>query len=158
QRLVAYASVNSAEVDGPTLRAWLTRRLPAYLQPNNMIIMDELPLDPNGKLDYAALPAAWTRRADLSGHALPPFVEPTTPAQVLVSGILQDALQIDQIGVDDNFFDLGGDSLRTASAVLQLRSAGVAVTAREFYRDPTVSGLAHFVDAAPIAARPEVTA
>ncbi|MBN6050721.1 non-ribosomal peptide synthetase, partial [Nonomuraea sp. RK-328] len=152
QRLVAYVSLrpDSEEAadgtDGAGLRSWLVQRLPAYLQPNNVVVLEELPLDPNGKLDRAALPSSWRQRSNLRSADLPPYVEPVSAIELLAAGIFQDALQIDRVGMHDSFFDLGGDSLRIAAALRQLSAAKVTVTARQFYRDPTVAGIAKLAE------------
>jgi acyl-coenzyme A synthetase/AMP-(fatty) acid ligase/aryl carrier-like protein len=152
QRLVACVSLRPDDdqaghgVTGTDLRSWLVQRLPAHLHPNNVVILDELPLGPNGKLDRAALPSTWRHRADLHAAALPPYIEPVTEVELLAAGIFQDALQIDTVGVHDSFFDLGGDSLRSAAALRQLSAATVPITARQFYREPTVAAVAKFIE------------
>lgn len=154
QRLVAYVSLrpeselraDDASVVDP--RTWLVQRLPAYMHPNNIVALDDLPLDPNGKVNRAALPAPWQQRAALRGDGLPPYVEPVTEAELLAAGVFQDVLQIDRVGVHDGFFDLGGDSLRGSAALRQFNAVAVAgtITARQFYREPTVAAIARLIE------------
>jgi amino acid adenylation domain-containing protein len=150
QRLVAYvAPRRSTELTAGQLRGWLAERLPAYLLPNNYALIPQLPLDPNGKIDRTALPAPWQVRAQLDGQlTLPPFSEPGTPTERLVANAFVDALQIDQVGRHDNFFEFGGDSLRSVEVLEQLKKQGIVISTRQFFGNATVAGVAGLVDLA----------
>jgi amino acid adenylation domain-containing protein len=143
KRLVAYAAPTPhQELTTADLRAWVAQRLPAYMAPTHYVIVDELALDPNGKVDRTALPAPWKRRADLQ---LPVPVAPRTPTEELVAQVLADELGLDEVGRDDDFFELGGDSLRSVRVLEHLRSRGMMLSARQFFGHPTVAGLADLV-------------
>jgi amino acid adenylation domain-containing protein len=155
KRLVAYtAPSGTGELRPADLRSWLAARLPDYMLPGNYVLLDALPLDPNGKVDRRALPAAWTARATLDGRGLPPFVAPNGPVPRLIAEAFVDSLGIDEVGVDDNFFMLGGDSLRSVRALEHMRENGLVVSARDFFRHPTVAQLAELIALADSAAAP----
>jgi amino acid adenylation domain-containing protein len=153
KRLVAYVTqaggdectTDEDELTTGGLRTWLAERLPAYMLPNNYLLMDELPLDPNGKLDRTGLPTFWQHRADLGHLGLPRYVGPRTGIEHVVSGAFLDALLIDKVGVHDNFFELGGDSLRAARVLDQLRGHGMKLSARQFFQRPVVAKLAEYL-------------
>jgi len=145
KRLGAFAAL--AEPDSTTpaeLLAWLRERLPAYMVPAHLHLLDEIPLDPNGKVHRAALPTVWSRRADMPD--LDPYVPPASALAELLAGAWAETLQIDHVGADDNYFLLGGDSLRAISLLAALADLGIEVTAEEFLRHQTVAELAELVD------------
>ena len=155
KRLVAYAAPSgTGELRQADLRSWLAARLPDYMLPGNYVLLDALPLDPNGKVDRRALPTAWTARATLDGRGLPPFVAPSGPVPRLIAEAFVDSLGIDEVGVDDNFFMLGGDSLRSVRALEHMRENGLVVSARDFFRHPTVAQLAELIALADSTAAP----
>lgn len=139
KRLVAYvAPAGRAEVSTAALRRWIDGTLPAYLAPSHYKVLTKLPLDPNGKVDRKALPDPWTVRADFQ---LPAAVAPWTDAERLISQVMADVLQLDEVGVEDDFYALGGDSLRSVRVLEHLRSLGITISTREFLRRPTVGAL-----------------
>ncbi|OLF09835.1 hypothetical protein BLA60_18900 [Actinophytocola xinjiangensis] len=147
KRVVAYAApAAGGSLTAARLRSWLARRLPEYLHPANYVLLDALPLDPNGKVDRAALPTPWTVRAELAHLDLPPYVRPSTDTERAVCAAFMDVLALDQVGVHDNFFQLGGDSLRSVQVLQQLRDHGIDVGARQFFRNPTAAQLVGLVE------------
>jgi amino acid adenylation domain-containing protein len=144
KRLVAYVSpAGLAELNAPALRRWIGETLPAYLAPSHYVVLPALPLDPNGKVDRKALPTPWSTRADLD---LPELVAPSTGTERQVTQMMADILGLDEVGVHDDFYALGGDSLRSVRLLEQLRALGATIGARDFLRRPTVHGLAGLVD------------
>lgn len=120
------------------VRSFLRDVLPDYMIPSVFVLLDALPLTPNGKVDRLALPAP--ELANLQADAA--FVAPRTPAEEIVAGILADVLDIEQVGVESNFFEIGGNSLLATQVVAQLRQIfGVDVPLRNFLKTPTVDGL-----------------
>ncbi len=109
-------SANHSAFDSAALRQFLQERLPAYMVPAAFVPLDALPLNSGGKLDRKALPAPDGNHPE-SGEAL---VAPHTPAQELVARIWCDLLELDEVGIHDNFFDLGGHSLLFARVVVAL--------------------------------------
>jgi len=115
--LVAYVvPANGVAPAVDKLRHALQSTLPPYMVPSQFVFLEQLPLTANGKVDRAALPAAPMRRAELEQ----PFCSPQTEMQRDIVAIYQRVLRIDKVGIDDNFFDLGGNSLRLAEAHPQL--------------------------------------
>ncbi|MGH3900675.1 MAG: non-ribosomal peptide synthetase, partial [Pseudonocardiaceae bacterium] len=106
KRLVAYVVAGPGQALEPAeLRTHLATRLPEYMLPSAFVILDELPLNPNGKLDRQALPAP-----DLTATAAGGYLAPRTDTERVLAGIWADVLGVEQVGVEDNFFELGGDS------------------------------------------------
>jgi acyl carrier protein len=89
------------------LRAWLGERVPEYMVPQSWMFLPELPLTPGGKLDREALPAPGRHRPRLAAAA----IAPRSVVEVAVATLWAQALGLESIGVEDNFFDLGGDSI-----------------------------------------------
>ncbi|MFC4017178.1 amino acid adenylation domain-containing protein [Micromonospora sp. GCM10011542] len=132
--LVAYV-VGRAEAT--VLAAELARDLPAHLVPSAFVRLDALPLTPNGKLDTAALPAP---AAAATGDG---FVAPRTDAEALVAEVYADILQREKVGALDDFFALGGNSLRGMRAMARIRAeVDVELPMRALFSSPVVADLA----------------
>ncbi|MFD6156427.1 amino acid adenylation domain-containing protein [Nocardia sp. NPDC060256] len=144
KRLVGYI-VAEPQADGPNtdaLRAELLRTLPDYLVPTAFVEVPRLPMTPNGKLDHRALPAPSARRPRLGTTFRPPRGE----AEQTVAAVWRKVLGLNRIGADDNFFDLGGNSMLLVPVHTGLEAAtGVKVPAVELFRYPTVAQLARFL-------------
>jgi amino acid adenylation domain-containing protein len=144
RRLVAYVVPREGEEDGggPTtaeLREGLSARLPAYLVPGAFVLLESIPLTPNGKVDRRALPAP---RAD--GDA---YVAPRTSAEEVMAGIWAPLLGVERVGAEDDFFALGGHSLLATRVVSWVRDAfGTELPLRALFEHPTVAGLAAHVE------------
>jgi amino acid adenylation domain-containing protein len=116
--LVAYVVPACGQVPGvDKLRRDLQSTLPTYMIPAYFIFLDHLPLTSNGKIDRSALPATSTRRASMEQS----FHAPESKLEHEIARIWQEVLQLDKVGIDDNFFDLGGNSLRLAVVHSQLQ-------------------------------------
>ncbi|HEY0730622.1 MAG TPA: phosphopantetheine-binding protein, partial [Pyrinomonadaceae bacterium] len=124
---------------GPQLRNFLKARLPEHMVPASFVVLDELPLLPNGKIDRRALPAPEAIRPDLP-HA---FVAPRTSIEQSLAAIWSDLLGVPQIGIHDNFFDLGGHSLLTTQLISRVREQfNVDLPLRQVFQQPTIAALA----------------
>jgi amino acid adenylation domain-containing protein len=138
KRLAAYAApVPGSDPTVSELRAWLGSRLPGYMVPATYVVLDQLPLDPNGKVDRRALPYPWSARDDLG---LGPYEAPSSELERLMAGLWAEALELDRVGVLDNFFQLGGDSLRSVEVLERLRAHRIELTAPQFFEHPTIRG------------------
>jgi amino acid adenylation domain-containing protein len=141
KRLVAYlTAAGGGDLVLSDLRAAVSARLPAYAVPATFVQLPSLPLDVNGKPDRNALPVPWASRETMPG--LPPYQEPRGEVERIIAAAWADALELDRVGVRDEFFALGGDSMRSVVVLERLRSAGLQFTAAEFFTYPTVTELA----------------
>ena len=149
KRLIGYvvadatASVDSssgAALDTAGIRRLARERLPVYMIPAAVVTVDALPLTVNGKLDKHALPAP-----DTAGDR---YRAPSTPAEEILAGIYARVLRLERVGVDDSFFDLGGNSLLAMRVIAAIHeSFGADVAVRTLFETPTVAGLAGLVAA-----------
>ena len=133
KRLVGYVT---GAADPAGMRSALAERLPAYMVPAAVVVLAALPLTPNGKLDKRALPAPEYQDVDR-------YRAPASAVEEILAGIYAQVLGVERVGVDDSFFDLGGDSLsamRVIAAVNTGLDAGLAV--RAVFEAPTVAQLA----------------
>ncbi|MEW2384378.1 amino acid adenylation domain-containing protein [Micromonospora sp. NPDC047707] len=138
RRLLAYAAPlagGSLSADG--LRVALREKLPDYMVPT-VTVVDALPRLPNGKVDRAALVAG----ATVTVGAATGDGSPRGRVEEVLAGIWREVLRLPSVGVDDDFFALGGDSLHVIRVVDRARKAGVVVTPAQFIAHPTIAGLA----------------
>ncbi|MFD3622696.1 amino acid adenylation domain-containing protein, partial [Streptomyces sp. NPDC058676] len=145
-RLIAYTT--GTPVPAQDLRAHLAATLPAYMIPAAFVTLDALPLTANGKLDRKALPDP-DPTAHTTGRA------PRTPQEEALCDLFADVLGVGRVGIDDSFFDLGGDSIRSLQLVAQARSMGTVFTVRDVFEHRTVAALAaaaQFTEVAPTVA------
>jgi amino acid adenylation domain-containing protein len=143
RRLVGYLVGDPDQLEVAVLRAELRRQLPEYLVPAAFVLLPRLPLTPSGKLDRAALPAPGPERPVLGT----PYVAPRNPTEEAIATVWRETLALSEIGVHDNFFDLGGNSLLLAKARVRLvDTLAVEVPAVELFRHPTVAQLARSLD------------
>ena len=120
------------------LRALVRAKLPDYMVPAALVMLAAMPLTPNGKLDRRALPAPGSQRPELATF----FVAPRSELEHALVALWQKLLQVDDIGVDDSFFDLGGNSIHAAQVLARLRSTfNTEVTFARFFGQPTVAAL-----------------
>jgi acyl carrier protein len=129
----------------PQLRRHLQERLPEYMMPSSFVTLEALPLLPNGKVNRQALPAPDTTKLDLEAT----YVAPRTPIEETLVQIWAEVLRVEQIGIDDHFFQLGGHSLLATQVISQVRDIfQVELPLRHLFESPTVRGLAERVEAA----------
>ena len=133
KRLVGYVT---GTADPVAARAALAERLPSYMVPAAVLVMDALPLTPNGKLDTRALPAPeYTADAD-------EYRAPADGVEEILAGIYAQVLGLERVGVDESFFELGGDSILSMQVVARARAAGVVCRPRDIFVEQTVARLA----------------
>jgi len=145
RRLVAYATpthgANFGDGAGAALRAWLAERLPEYLVPTAVVPLDAFPLNPNGKVDRAALPApARDERAE--------GVAPRTSTEATLAEVWAEVLRLERVYADDDFYALGGQSLLAAQVAARVRDRlGVELPLGQLFDAPVLADLAAVVDA-----------
>ncbi|MGW2817185.1 amino acid adenylation domain-containing protein [Streptomyces sp. NPDC001415] len=140
-RLVGYVvpAPGHDDLRPASLREALSVRLPAHMLPAAVVPLAELPLTGNGKLDRDRLPAPGTNRATPAEHRT---TGPRTPAEHTLAAVWRQVLDVPDLGVDDNFFALGGDSLRAVRVAALAREAGLPVSIEQIFLHPSVAGLA----------------
>ncbi|WP_437688559.1 amino acid adenylation domain-containing protein [Sorangium sp. So ce176] len=152
KRLVAYVAGRDGSAPEPeALRGWVGEALPAYMVPAPIVVLERLPLSPNGKVDRRALPAP---EAAALGHR--PYVAPRTEAERILAEVWAEVLHRPQVGVEDNFFELGGDSIVTLQVIARAAQRGLRLSPKQLFEHPTVAEAAAqlTVAAEPIEAPP----
>ncbi|MER5363507.1 amino acid adenylation domain-containing protein, partial [Streptomyces sp. NPDC002785] len=138
KRLVAYCvPAPGATVDVGALREWAAERLPRAMMPSAFAILPELPLNRNGKVDHAALPAPGN-----DGDSTAGYTAPRDEIEAEIAGIMAAVLGVERVGVHERFFDVGGHSLLALQLVNQVESVtGVRIGLRRLFQSPTVIGI-----------------
>lgn len=139
KRLVAYVVLlEEVETIISDLRRWLKQQLPDYMVPSSFVVLDDLPLTNNGKLDRRALPAP-----DGKEFLENAFVAPRNTSELLLTKIWESVLEVHPIGIRDNFFELGGDSLLGVRVFAKMANAcGKKLPVATLFQAPTVEQLA----------------
>ncbi|QOQ56761.1 non-ribosomal peptide synthase/polyketide synthase [Bacillus amyloliquefaciens] len=123
------------------LRESMARHLPGYMIPAYFVQLDQMPLTPNGKLNRQLLPAPVNKR-DRGIE----YVPPRTSAEIQLTAIWQDVLGLEQVGIRDNFFDIGGHSLRATALLAKIqKQMHVQIPLRDVFRFPTIEQLARMI-------------
>ncbi len=156
QKLVAYLTVDKESVDGgrwtvdgeaafnvSEIRAFLAKGLPEYMLPTNYVVLEKMPLTPNGKFDRKALPDPPKTRPTLSQS----YQAPKTSLEKRIAVLWEQLLAIEPIGIDDKFFELGGTSIQAAQFIGQLqKELGVSIFVTTIFDYPTVKTYAAFLE------------
>lgn len=143
KRLIAYLVPTPATFPNPsTLRPFLQEKLPAYMVPSAFVSLKMLPLTPNGKVDRKALPAPEQVRPELEAV----YVAPRNPIESKLGEIWAEVLGLEQVGIYDNFFDLGGHSLLLTQVTSRIHCGfGVELPMRQLFEAPTIATLAEII-------------
>nr|WP_280271782.1 non-ribosomal peptide synthetase [Nocardia wallacei] len=141
KQLIAYVVADPGNpADGGRLRRWVADRLPEFMVPAAVTVIDSIPLNPNGKVDRQALP-------DPEFTAMADYRAPDTEPERVLAGLFAEILGVDRVGADDSFFALGGHSLLATRLVSRIRATlGIEVPIRTVFDAPTVAQLAHRMD------------
>ncbi|WP_212004915.1 non-ribosomal peptide synthase/polyketide synthase [Chitinophaga sp. HK235] len=135
KRLVAYVGADN-DFDKDAVLADIKSRLPEYMVPAVLTVLDQLPLTANGKIDKRALPEPVLQSAATV------YVAPRNKMEEVLAGVWKDLLGVQQVGIYDNFFELGGDSIITIQIVSRLRHAGYELQPRDLFVHQHIAGLA----------------
>ncbi|QHW08377.1 non-ribosomal peptide synthase/polyketide synthase [Pseudomonas putida] len=138
-QLVAYLVAEQAD-SLEAIKAHLAAVLPDYMVPTQWVLLERMPLSPNGKLDRKALP-----KPEL-GQSRREYLAPQSKLEQRLAGIWQDVLKVEQVGLNDNFFELGGDSIVSIQLVSRARQQGLRFTPKDVFEQQTLQRLAGVVD------------
>ncbi|HEY9810874.1 MAG TPA: amino acid adenylation domain-containing protein [Halomicronema sp.] len=150
KRLVAYIVANSKLLDAeknPTevinrLRVFIKQKLPQYMMPSAFVLLEAMPLTPNGKIDRRALPAPNTNTTKFDSN----FAESRTSEEQVIAQIWAEVLRLESVGIHDNFFELGGHSLLATQAISRLRKVfEIDLPLRLIFESPTVATLSESI-------------
>lgn len=146
KRLAAYVAVEpDSGLTQSLLPLKLKGALPDYMIPASVCVLDRLPLSVNGKVDYRAL-----QEMPLQAQVQSDFAAPTTPAEIILSNLWAKILKRDRVGIHDNFFDLGGDSILSIQIIGQANEAGLSLTPRQLFQHQTIAELAAVAGDGPL--------
>ncbi|MGV0104585.1 Non-ribosomal peptide synthetase [Nostoc sp. DSM 114160] len=142
KRLVAYVVPQTEQfLTVPELRQFLKAKLPEYMMPSAIVLLESLPLTSNGKVDRRALP-----KPDLDSTLRELYVAPRTPTEEMLAQIWAQVLKLEQVGIHDNFFELGGHSLLATQLLSRIRNIfKVELPLRELFAASTVAELAQSI-------------
>ncbi|MEA5549581.1 amino acid adenylation domain-containing protein [Anabaena cylindrica UHCC 0172] len=138
KRLVAYYVPGESQPHGNELRQYLKNKLPDYMVPAAYVSVDVFPLNVNGKIDVKSLPAPDWNLLRVEED----YIAPRNPEEESLCAIVAEILGLEKVGIDDNFFEIGGDSILALQVIAKAKKAGFAVSARELYEFATVRYLA----------------
>ncbi len=139
--LLGYVAGPDPTLGTAEIRRHLTTRLPEYLIPAHLFVLDELPLTPEGRYDVAALP-----QPDAVAGPVDSYLAPRTPMERQLVEILRELLAVDRVGIHDSFFDLGGFSLLATRLTTRIREMfDVELSLRDVFESPTVEALAQLI-------------
>lgn len=146
QELVAYvANDSSRQAMVGDIRRFLHDRLPNYMIPSSYVLLESMPVTTHGKIDRKALPAPDQIDAEMAEN----FTAPRTPVEEMLAGIWAELLNLDQVNIHDNFFDLGGRSLNATQLMSRIRNTfQIELPLDSLFNTPTVEGLAALVEKA----------
>jgi amino acid adenylation domain-containing protein/non-ribosomal peptide synthase protein (TIGR01720 family) len=137
QRLVAYYVAVPTKIPAEAdLRSYISARLPEYMIPSAFVRLEQMPLTENGKVDRRSLPKPESKAADAIWEA------PRNRVEEVLAEIWTNLLGVQNVGVNDNFFALGGDSILSIQVVARAREEGIYLTPRQFFEHQTIAGLA----------------
>ncbi|MCC5645816.1 amino acid adenylation domain-containing protein [Nostoc sp. CHAB 5824] len=137
KRLVAYVVPYEQQPNADELRHFLKQKLPNYMLPSALMLLEALPMTPNRKVDHRALPAP-----DFSRSPEDKFVTPRTPTEERLAAIWSEILRLKQVGIHDNFFELGGDSILSIQVISRANQAGIQIAPKQLFKYQTIAELA----------------
>jgi len=136
KRLVAYVTSDQQAITVTAVREFLTGKLPNYMLPSAVVRLDAMPLTPNGKIDRKGMPAP-----DVAPARQREFVAPRTDQEKMLAAIWSEVLHIEQVGVQDNLFELGADSLHIFQIAARANKAGLKLAPAQFLKYRTIATL-----------------
>ena len=141
KRLVGYLTSRNGPPSVPELREFLRTKLPPYMVPAQFVVLEKFPLTPNGKVDRNKLPAP-----ENQVEPSVPYVAPRNEREAGIARVWQEVLSLKQVGIDENFFDVGGDSLSATRMFARInRAFSQDITLRNVFEQPTIRALAELL-------------
>ena len=140
KKIVAY--VKSSEAVATDLKSHTKERLPDYMIPAAFVMVDEFPLLPNGKIDLDTLQSF--KEESFSTESA--FVEPTSELEKKLAAIWEEVLDFAPIGIHDNFFEIGGDSILSIQIISKIRNEGIVLAANQLFEYQSIGELASFIE------------
>lgn len=140
QYICAYY-IAECELEIHTIREFMEKKLPQYMVPHFFTKLDKMPQTSSGKIDRKALP-----KIEFNLITTNQYVAPVTPAQKSIADLMSNVLQIPQVGLTDNFFEIGGDSLRAIEFVSKAHSAGICFNLQAVFDNPTIEKLCEYIE------------
>ena len=137
KRLLGYVVPRGDAPSVTELREFAGKRLPAYMLPQRIVVLDEIPLTVNGKVDRKALPLPDSARPVVEST----YSAPSTEAEKTLAEIWESVLGVSQVGIDDNFFELGGDSIRSIQVLARAEAQGMKISLQTIFGHPTIAGI-----------------
>ncbi|MBW4429031.1 MAG: amino acid adenylation domain-containing protein [Nostoc desertorum CM1-VF14] len=137
KRLLAYVVTQKSQLTTNELRDFLNQKLPNYMIPASFMLLENIPMTPNQKVDYRALPTP-----DFSRSAEDKFIAPRTLIEEKFVAIWSEVLRVENVGIHDNFFELGGDSILSIQLISKANQAGIQIAAKQLFKYQTIAELA----------------
>ncbi|MCL6755242.1 amino acid adenylation domain-containing protein [Nostoc sp. CCCryo 231-06] len=141
KRLIAYVVGNQGQIQIDEIRHFLKQKLPPYMIPSAFVLLEQLPITTNGKIDYRALPAPDTYNKNLNLGVIVPL----TPTEEKLAAIWAEVLRQPNVSIYDNFFELGGDSIISIQMISRANLAGLELTPKQLFQYQTIAELATVV-------------
>ncbi|HEX7313565.1 MAG TPA: amino acid adenylation domain-containing protein, partial [Pyrinomonadaceae bacterium] len=145
KRLVAYIVPRNESPSTGELREFLKEKLPEHMIPAAFVTLASLPLTPNGKIDHRALPSPDAVKPESETA----FVAPRNPVEEILAGSWMQVLEVERLGIDDNFFALGGDSIRSVQVLSKAQERGLNLTLQQLFKYQTIRKLAEHLATSP---------
>ena len=144
KRLVAYVTLHTTEGNIPEFTSFLKEQLPIYMVPSSIQIVENIPLLPNGKVDKNTLRAMVPSQRN---QVKPMEANDSTGNSVeqQLTRLWEEILNVTPVGVNDNFFEIGGDSILSIQLISKARKAGIMITANQLFEHQTITGLSNFL-------------
>jgi amino acid adenylation domain-containing protein len=142
KRLIGYIVGKGGELNRRQIKDYLSQKLPDYMLPSELVILDRMPLTANGKVDRKALPSPDQSHYELEGT----YVAPSSPVEEILVNVWAQVLGLERVGVRDDFLALGGDSILSLQIVAQAAAAGVKISATEIFEQMTIESLARVAE------------
>ncbi|HEY6331492.1 MAG TPA: condensation domain-containing protein [Blastocatellia bacterium] len=152
KRLTAYVCCRADATTAPDLRAHLESKIPAYMVPSFFVLLDAFPVNSDGKVLIDGLPAPFEIAGPDTAH-----VPPGTDLQLLLAGLWREVLGVGRVGIHDDYFDLGGDSIQSIRIAVRANDAGVKFNPRQIIQLRTIARLASVIEAETPSTRSELS-